>query len=105
MLKLLSRRYICDNATCPRIIFTQRFIKGILPYRRRLTRARALISKMALELGGNKGANISRFADIPVSPSTVIRILKKLYTEQHFTISRIIGIDDYAFKRAVHTVL
>ena len=54
---------------------------------------------MALELGGNKGANISRFAGVPVSPSTVIRILKKLDTKQHFTTSWIIGIDDYAFKK------
>jgi len=98
-LKLLFRRYFCDNTACPRIIFTERFIKGILPYGRRLTRARALISKMALELGANKGANISRFAGVPVSPSTAIRILKKLDTEQHFTTSGIIGIDDYAFKK------
>ena len=70
-LKLLSRRYFCDNTVCSRIIFTERLIKGILPYGRRLTRARALISKIALELGGNKGANISRFAGVPVSPSTL----------------------------------
>ena len=98
-LKLLSKRYFCDNTACHRMIFTERFIKRILPYGRRLTRARALISKMALELGGNNGANMSRFAGVPVSPSTVIRILKKLDTEQHFTTSRIIGIDDYAFKK------
>lgn len=98
-VKLLSRKYFCDNTDCPRIIFTERFIQGILPYGRRLTRAIALISKMALELGGNKGANISRFAGVPASPSTIIRILKKLDTEEHFTTSGIIGIDDYAFKK------
>lgn len=58
-----------------------------------------LIAKIALELGGNKGANISRYVGVPVSPSTVIRVIKKLEMKEHFTTSGIIGIDDYAFKK------
>lgn len=98
-IMLVSRKYFCDNKVCCRKIFTERFSKEIQPYSRRLGRSADLISKMALELGGNKGANISRFAGVPVSSSTVVRIIKRLPVKEHLVTSGIIGVDDWAFKK------
>mgnify|MGYP003461588388 CR=1 FL=1 len=98
-IKLVSRKYFCDNTTCSRKIFTERFSEEITPYGRRMSRSVELISKIALELGGNKGAGISKFAGVPVSSSTIVRIIKKLPNKEQTITSGIIGIDDWAFKK------
>lgn len=98
-VSILSRKYFCDNPDCTRKIFTERFTQEIYPHHRRFNRCRKLLSNLALELGGNKGAVISRLARLPVSPSTLLRIIKKqdLYVAK--ITSGVIGIDDWAFKK------
>ena len=98
-VNLKARKYFCDNQTCPRKVFTERFDYEIRPYYRRMLRSNDLLARMALELGGNTGAIISRYVGIPVSPSTVLRIVKKLEIQPKALTSGIIGIDDWAFKK------
>jgi transposase len=98
-IKFVSRKYFCDNKICSRKIFTERFSEEIVPYSRRMTRSIELTSKMALELGGNKGAGISKFIAVPVSSSTIVRIIKRLPNKEQTITSGIIGIDDWAFKK------
>ena len=96
---LLARKYFCDNPECGRKIFTERFDCEIRPYYRRLIRSNDLLSRLALELGGNMGATISRYIKIPVSPSTILRMLKRLDIQAKTVTSGIIGVDDWAFKK------
>lgn len=96
---ILSGKYFCDNALCYRKIFTERFSEEINPYCRRFNRCRELLSNLALELGGNKGAAISRLSSLPVSASTILRIIKRQNLPQVKLSSGIIGIDDWAFKK------
>ena len=98
-IKLMARKYFCDNSTCSRKVFTERFANEIIPYGRRLFRSYNLLGKIALELGGNKGAIISHLIGIPVSPSTILRILRKLEIPEKALTSGIIGVDDWAFKK------
>ena len=96
---ILSGKYFCDNAECSRKIFTERFKQEISPYYRRFNRCKELLGNFALELGGNKGAAISRLARLPVSPSTILRIIKRQHLPIPKVTSGIIGIDDWAFKK------
>lgn len=96
---LIARRYFCDNPKCRRKIFTERFQFEIKPYRRRLLRSNELLSSLALELGGNTGSRISRHVGIPVSSSTILRIIKQIEIQPTPITSGIIGIDDWAFKK------
>jgi len=96
---VLSRKYFCDNPQCVRKIFTERFTQEIIPYHRRFNRCKNLLGNMALELGGNKGAVISRLAGLPVSPSTILRIIKKMNLPIQKMTSGVIGVDDWAFKK------
>jgi len=95
----MSGKYFCGNCSCPRKIFTERFASEISPHGRRLIRSNNLLCKIALELGGNKGATISRFIGIPVSPSTILRIKKRFDAPEKTLTSGIIGVDDWAFKK------
>ena len=96
---ILSGKYFCDNAACSRKVFTERFKQEISPYCRRFNRCKELLSNLALELGGNKGAAISRLARLPASPSTMLRIIKRQDLPIPKVTSGIIGIDDWAFKK------
>jgi transposase len=98
-IDLIVRKYFCDNPMCKRKIFTERFQFEIYPYKRRLNRTTELLYKIALELGGNTGSKISRYMGIPVSPSTVLRIIKLPEINYKPITSGIIGIDDWAFKK------
>lgn len=98
-VKLKARKFFCDNFDCPRKVFTERFDCEIKPYYRRMLRSNDLLARMALELGGNTGSMISRYVGIPVSPSTVLRIIKKLEIQSKILTSGIIGVDDWAFKK------
>lgn len=96
---ILSGKYFCDNTQCSRKIFTERFKQEISPYYRRFNRCKELLGNFALELGGNKGAAISRLARLPVSPSTILRIIKRQHLPMPKVTSGVIGIDDWAFKK------
>lgn len=96
---MLSGKYFCDNPDCTQKVFTERFTKEIYPYHRRFNRCAELLRSLALELGGNKGSAISRLANLPVSPSTILRIIKRQDLHVAQITSGIIGIDDWAFKK------
>lgn len=96
---ILSGKYFCDNSQCSRKIFTERFKHEISPYYRRFNRCKELLNNFALELGGNKGAAISRLVRLRVSPSTILRIIKRQHLPIPMVTSGIIGIDDWAFKK------
>lgn len=98
-VKLKARKYFCDNAVCPRKVFTERFDYEIRPYYRRMVRSNDLLTRMALELGGNTGAAISRYVGVPVSPTTILRVIKKIEIRSKTLTSGIIGVDDWAFKK------
>ncbi|WP_246223552.1 transposase [Fulvivirga kasyanovii] len=59
-----------------------------------------LLSRIGLELGGNKGAIISGLAGVPVSCSTLLRVVKNLPITAEGETSGVIGVDDWAFKKA-----
>lgn len=98
-VKLKARKYFCDNAACPRKVFTERFDCEIRPYYRRMIHSNDLLTRMALELGGNTGAAISRYVGIPVSPTTILRVIKRIEIQSKALTSGIIGVDDWAFKK------
>lgn len=98
-VQLKARKYFCDNPECPRKVFTERFDCEIKPYYRRMIRSNDLLTRMALELGGNTGAAISRYAGVPVSPSTILRVVKRLDIQPKKLTSGVIGVDDWAFKK------
>ena len=73
---LYSRKFFCNNERCHRKIFTERFTSELNAYGRRFSRTADLLAKIGLELGGNKGAVVSRLIGCPVSATTMLRVVK-----------------------------
>jgi transposase len=96
---LKARKFVCSNPNCDRKIFTERFFSDIRPYSRRFNRITDLITKIGLELGGNKGTRICTMVGCQTSSSTILRILHKLDLAEAGETSGVIGVDDWAFKK------
>lgn len=97
--ELNARRFFCYNPDCRRKVFTERFQYEIKPYARRMNRANDLLGKLALESGGNVCSKFSKYVGIPVSASTILRIIKRIVNPSSQVTSGIIGLDDWAYKK------
>jgi transposase len=97
-LGVRSRRWFCDEPSCPQKIFAERFDGVLAPYARRTHEASQLLLALALEAGGEGGARLARKAGRPVSPDTLLRLLRTA-GELVVPTPRVLGVDDLALRR------
>lgn len=95
------RRFFCQQAACPRKVFAERFGSCLKPYQRRLERTNQQIQTIGLMIGGKPTEKIARVIGLPVSASTVLRVLRKTALPVE-TAPTAVGVDDFAFKKG-HT--
>ncbi len=100
-IRLRVRRFFCDNAECRRRIFTERLAPAIVPYARRTRHAESLLASLGLANGGRAGAPLARRFGLPVSPNTLLRILRR-QPERSAPTPRVLGVDDWAWRKG-HT--
>ena len=98
-IALTVRRFRCGNDACPREIFAERFGDDIVaPYARRTARLQTIVHHLGLALGGRPGQGLARRLLMPVSKDTLLRTVRARAPAARPT-SRVIGIDDWAWKR------
>lgn len=97
-LQLQVRKYFCKNADCLRLIFTERFVTGLASYARRFDRLNQVLTGIGLESGGNSTTRQVQYFSVKISASTVLRLIKKCNMPS-ITPPKIIGVDDWAFKK------
>ena len=97
-LTLQVRKFFCENIDCSRKIFTERFKEQLNAYSRRFERLNDLISSIGLELGGNVAHRIGKLCYVKISASTILRLVLKCPIPA-IQLPKIIGVDDWAFKK------
>lgn len=101
-VKLIASKFYCKSESCSRKIFTERFGERLKPYERRTKRYTEHLSKIGYALGGNAGAKLALFLGMPVGSSTILRIISSSPYDENISTPRVLGIDDWAFKKG-HT--
>lgn len=106
-LQLLVRRFYCDNITCVRRIFSERFPSLTRPYAQRTNRLSQTLWQIARVLGGEAGAALANRLAMPTSPDTLLRLLtpkKPTVTPSVVPLTPLkkIGIDDWSWKKGVN---
>ncbi|BAY59510.1 transposase IS204/IS1001/IS1096/IS1165 family protein (plasmid) [Leptolyngbya boryana NIES-2135] len=94
------RKFFCDNASCQRRIFSERLHEIAAPWARRTQRLNAQLSEIGLVLGGAAGIRLSQKLHCTVSRNTILRLVMRLPPLQ-VAAPRIVGIDDFAFRKCV----
>jgi transposase len=92
------RRFFCQESTCVRKIFAERFPSLTLPRVKWTLQLQETLRQLGFALGGEAGARLGRELSIPGSPDTLLRLVKR--TELPAPSSpRVVGIDDWSWKR------
>jgi transposase len=97
-LSLQIRRFRCPHSGCPRRIFAER-LPAAAPFRKRRTVRLAEVQRsLALGTGGELGSRLAGLLAMPVSGDTLLRLIRAVPVEPAPP-ARIIGIDDWAWRR------
>lgn len=97
-LHLTTRRFVCRNQACSRRIFTERLPGIVAPYARRTTRCREALELIGFIVGGEAGAGLAVRLGMRGSPDTILRAIRAT-TAHGGPTPRVLGIDDFAFRR------
>jgi len=97
-LRVRVRRLRCANDACARRVFAERLPSLAAVQARRTDRLRAVQQDIGLALGGLPGARLARRMAVPVSASTVLRLIRATAAPAPGA-PRIVGLDDWAWRR------
>ncbi len=96
---LQARKFFCGDDRCSRHIFTEQLPTTVARYARRSRRSSEALSSITRALGGRAGARLSRELGLLTSGSTLLRELRKRARPPSFHEPRVIGIDEWAWKK------
>ena len=97
-LVLHVRRFFCQESTCVRKIFAERFPALTLPRVKVTLRLQEALREMGFELGGEAGARLGKKLSHPGSPDTILRLVKRAELPAASS-PRVVGLDDWSWKR------
>lgn len=100
-VSLSVSKYYCKNENCVQKIFTERFGEKLAPYARRTLRLNEHLTEIGYALGGNGGSSLARVLGMLISSSTILRILRNEPTNNEVETPRVLGIDDWAFRKGI----
>lgn len=92
------RRFFCQESTCIRKIFAERFPSLMLPRVKFTLRLQETLREMGFVLGGEAGARLGKHLSIPGGPDTILRLVKRAELPV-VSSPRVVGLDDWAWKR------
>ena len=97
-LQMKVRSFFCENADCAYRTFAERFPEVVAPYARRTARLASKQQAVAYAVGGEVGARLLTNLGMPISPDTLIRLVRRA-PEPAVLTSRVLGVDDWAKKK------
>ena len=83
------RKFFCENPVCPRRIFSERPV-----------RQQTALLDVAVALGGEAGARMAAKRGMPVSPDTLLRLIRQA-PEVAGSAPTMLGVDDWAIHKGL----
>jgi transposase len=100
VVKWRSRRFFCTTSDCSQRIFTERLPHVGRPYARKTERLAVVMQCVGFACGGENGSRLADRLGMPTSPDMLLRLLRR-WEEREPSPPKVIGIDDWAFRRGV----
>lgn len=100
-LILQVRRFFCQESTCVRKIFAERFPSLTLPRVKFTLRLQEALREMGFELGGEAGARLGKKLSYTGSADTILRLVKRAELPV-VSSPRVVGLDDWSWERRLH---
>ncbi len=100
LLTVRARRFFCQERACKRKIFAERFPSLTFPRAKFTKRLQEALKEMGFEQGGEAGARLGKKLGYPGSADTILRLVKQdLFPTP--SSPRVVGIDDWSWKRGL----
>jgi transposase len=99
VIRLRVRVLRCENPGCPRKTFAEQAGGVTSPWARATPLLAGALEAVAAVLGGRPGARLAARLGLPSSRWGMLRLVIGLPEEAVVTAPRVLGIDDFAFKR------
>lgn len=100
-LRVQVRRFRCLHPLGPRRTFAEDVGDQLPPRVQRSATATSLLREVALAVGGATGARLACASGLPVSPDTLLRLIRTT-SPQPIATPRVLGVDDLARRRGCH---
>ncbi|MFG2640146.1 ISL3 family transposase [Streptomyces sp. NPDC048370] len=101
VLQLRVRRFTCRNAQCGRRTSVKQ-IPGLTRRNgQRTERMRSTLAAIGLALAGRAGARLAHVVGVPISRSTLLRLVDAL-PDPEVPAPRVVGVDEYATRKGRH---
>ena len=97
-LCIALRRFFCDFADCSQQTFAEQVPELMAFSARKTCRLRSDLREIGMVGGGEAGARLARRLGMPVSPATLLRLIRQTPLPVVST-PRVLGVDDWAFRR------
>jgi transposase len=97
VVRLVVRRFWCDNPTCPRAIFAERVPDLAIPYARKTRHLLAVLTQLGFALGGEGDRRWLTILGMPASGATLLRLVRSTMVTSIATSAAIV-IDDFALR-------
>lgn len=98
VLRVRVRRFFCASTACAHQTFAEQFPTLAAASARRKTRQLQRLCQIAFALGGRLGALLANQQAMPISFSTLLRLLRRSPTPCCPS-PHVVGIDDFALKK------
>ncbi|MFI7337030.1 ISL3 family transposase [Streptomyces sp. NPDC050085] len=98
VIDLQVRRFFCDNSDCGKKTFAEQ-VEGLTwRYGRRTVLLQRALEQVALIVGGSAGERLAAKLSMPVSGSTLLRLIRRLELPAVPAVE-VLGVDEFAFRR------
>jgi transposase len=98
LLHLSVRRFVCTHSDCPRATFSEPLPEVVAPAARRSLRLANEQRQLGLQTGGEMAARIATRQGMPVSPATILRLVRRTRVAERET-PTLLGVDEWAYRR------
>ena len=101
-LELHTRKFRCHNELCQKKVFCERLPRVAARYARKTVRLNEAMALLAFNLGGRSGSRTAARLKFPTSKDTLLRIIRrsgKNDSSGEGKKVRILGVDDFAFRK------
>jgi transposase len=99
-LRVHARKFFCDNAGCPRRVFAERLAGVAQASARRTDRQGEALTAIAFAAGGEAGARLAGRLAMPVSPDTLLRLMRRA-PDAAAPVPTALGVDDWAIHKGL----
>src|SRR6476659_891542 len=98
LLQLSVRRFVCTHSDCPRATFSEPLPEVVAPSARRSLRLANEQRQLGLQSGGEMAARIATRQGMPVSPATILRLVRRTRVAERAT-PTLLGVDEWAYRK------